>query len=192
MSTTPPPSNSKGQFPGPSGQNWNMVQATVTADISSQLGFSKVLNISPSEPASGRHLRAPPARRLLDPRLLRFDAVRQYFGPPPIAATGIPTTRIRSIRDSATTQGLPPAASAPFPQAPRMMTAISPRRPTTAGRRSFKTSIPTPRARRPFTRGAVDLWHGSRGGCSPDDQRRLNIRKNACRGAQRPGQQLVL
>ena len=35
----------EGQFPGPSTQNWNMVQATVTANINSNLVFSKVFNL---------------------------------------------------------------------------------------------------------------------------------------------------
>ncbi len=37
----------QGQFPGPSTQNWNMVQATVTSSVSGAMAFSKVLNFSP-------------------------------------------------------------------------------------------------------------------------------------------------
>ncbi|HEX4145917.1 MAG TPA: pilus assembly protein TadG-related protein [Pirellulales bacterium] len=34
----------QGQFPGPSGTNWSMVQATVTSNISNQLAFSRLFN----------------------------------------------------------------------------------------------------------------------------------------------------
>ena len=36
----------EGQFPGPSGQNWTMVQAQIAANISSQLPFSRLFNFT--------------------------------------------------------------------------------------------------------------------------------------------------
>ena len=36
----------EGQFPGPSNQNWDMVQATVTANVYSNLAFSKLFSLS--------------------------------------------------------------------------------------------------------------------------------------------------
>lgn len=36
----------EGQFPGPSTDNWNMVQATVGLDVGSRLGFSKIFGFS--------------------------------------------------------------------------------------------------------------------------------------------------
>ena len=36
----------QGQFPGPSTANWSMVQATITANVSSQLAFSRIFNFS--------------------------------------------------------------------------------------------------------------------------------------------------
>jgi Flp pilus assembly protein TadG len=36
----------EGQFPGPSTENWNMVQATVTSDVNSKMGFSKIFNFT--------------------------------------------------------------------------------------------------------------------------------------------------
>ncbi len=36
----------EGQFPGPSNQNWSLVQATVTANVYSNLGFAKVFSLS--------------------------------------------------------------------------------------------------------------------------------------------------
>jgi Flp pilus assembly protein TadG len=38
----------QGQFPGPSTQNWNMVQATVTSTQNNLKGFSKIFNFLPS------------------------------------------------------------------------------------------------------------------------------------------------
>ena len=36
----------EGQFPGPSSQNWNMVQATVAANVYNNLGFAKAINLA--------------------------------------------------------------------------------------------------------------------------------------------------
>ncbi len=36
----------EGQFPGPSTENWSMVQATVTANLANQLAFSRVFNLT--------------------------------------------------------------------------------------------------------------------------------------------------
>jgi Flp pilus assembly protein TadG len=36
----------QGQFPGPSGQNWDMVQVTVAANVYKNLGFAKIMNLS--------------------------------------------------------------------------------------------------------------------------------------------------
>lgn len=38
----------QGQFPGPSGTNWTLVQAEVTANLSGQLAFSRVFGFTPS------------------------------------------------------------------------------------------------------------------------------------------------
>src|SRR5262245_18594338 len=38
----------EGQFPGPSTENWSLVQATVSVPITSSLAFSKVLNFMPA------------------------------------------------------------------------------------------------------------------------------------------------
>ena len=38
----------QGQFPGPSTQNWNMVQATVTSSQSNLKAFAKIFNLAPS------------------------------------------------------------------------------------------------------------------------------------------------
>ncbi len=38
----------EGQIPGPSGENWTLVKATVTANVSSQMSFSRALAFSPS------------------------------------------------------------------------------------------------------------------------------------------------
>ena len=36
----------EGQFPGPSSQNWSLVQAQIAANVSSQLAFSKIFNFT--------------------------------------------------------------------------------------------------------------------------------------------------
>ena len=38
----------EGQFPGPSNDNWTLVQAIVTTNLSGQLAFSKIFNFTPS------------------------------------------------------------------------------------------------------------------------------------------------
>ena len=66
----------EGNFPGSSG-NWNMVQATVTANVTGSLGFGKIFNYTlPNFQATATAAASRP-RCLLHPRLFRFDALRQ-------------------------------------------------------------------------------------------------------------------
>jgi Flp pilus assembly protein TadG len=52
----------EGQFPGPSTENWSLVQATVSVPLTNMLAFSKVLNFTPGNlQATVRGLAARPS-----------------------------------------------------------------------------------------------------------------------------------
>ena len=51
----------EGQFPGPSSQNWTMVQATVTANVYSNLAFAKLFSLSAPTCRPSRPPRTAPA-----------------------------------------------------------------------------------------------------------------------------------
>ena len=78
----------QGQFPGPSSQNWNMVQATVTANVTNNLGFARAIGLGSftlSATSTAAH-RARDVCMILDySGSMRFSSL---LGLPPFGITG--------------------------------------------------------------------------------------------------------
>ena len=139
----------QGQFPGPSNQNWSLVQATVYGQRRQSVAFAKVFNFTGGNIQTDQHRRPSAARHRDRARLFRLDAVSpacwaSTTQPPPARATirtpSIPAWGHYSDVGAAALQ----ASDVHLPY----KRPTSPPPPATAGRRSCRIFTSTPAARR--------------------------------------------
>ena len=141
----------QGQFPGPSGTNWSLVQATVTSNIASQLAFSRLFNYT-------RRQREVTSTAIHRPRdiavVLDFSGSMRFSSL--LGVDYATSTRASNNPDglipvwghySDVSDGGPPGNDASRCPITRRTSRPPPR---TAVRRSFRISTSTPAARRPL------------------------------------------
>ena len=153
----------QGQFPGPPGTNWSLVQATVVGQYREPVGVFQAIRLRRRQRAGDQHRHPSAPRYRGHPRLFRLDAVCQPAG--------------RRLRDDHPRQQQPrheyPGLGTLLRRwrrglvgfelhAPLQRGQHHDRRPATADRRWFRTFTSMPTARRPWSQQSLELRQRAR------------------------------